>query len=95
MLSSQNGFRCRGAQRCPRSVNYCDRNLTHDLRPPSPEMKLKKIIGSHDPDKAHAGTATAQVGYQIGGVAQSQPRLNIGDDNARVASQTTRGGEAL
>ena len=56
----------------------------HDLPPVLPEMKLRKVVRPHQPDKAHAPILAAQGGHGLGGRAGSQPCFDVGDIDARV-----------
>ena len=57
-------------------------------------MELGEVVGAHQPDEAHAGSATLQGRDRIGGVVRSQVRLDAGHENAGMGRELAASGDA-
>src|SRR5713226_5984763 len=78
-----------------RTVDHSDRHLGGDAAPVLPAMKLRKIVGAHDPDKAQAGGAAAQVSDSVHSVSRSNDGFETADVDARIVGHLARGLSAL
>ena len=58
-------------------------------------MEAAQIVGAHDPDEAHAGTARGQIAHRVVGVARADVGFEAGDVDARMMGERARGREAL
>lgn len=55
--------------------------------PTVPAADLSEVVGAHQPDEVGARKAPAQLAEGVGGEARAEPRLEIGDLDARMARQ--------
>ena len=94
---------CASVQRCLRpsgSVEDGDRNSGENFFPVFPEMHLREVVGSHQPDEPDAGKPKRQTTNGVGGVilAVVQELLQTGrTHNSRKRNfprlrQSVRGG---
>src|SRR6202022_2822485 len=74
-----------------RTVDHSDRDLGCDAPPVFPAMKLRKIVGAHDPDKAQAGSAPAQICNSVDSVSRSDDGFETAYIDARIVGHSTRG----
>ena len=85
------GGRSQGAKTLRRTVDHSDRHLGSDLPPILPAVKLRKIVRAHDPDKAQAGNAAAQIFNGVGSVSRSDDGFETTDIDARIVGHPARG----
>src|SRR5439155_26853046 len=78
-----------------RTVAHRDRQLGGDAAPVLPAMKLRKVVGAHDPDKAQTGGAAAQVSDGVDSVAGSNDGFETADVDARIVGHSARSLDAL
>src|SRR5260370_40320625 len=67
-----------------RTVDHRDRHLGCDAPPVLPAMKLRKIVSAHDPDKAQAGSAAAQIADGVDRVSRSDDGVETAYIDARI-----------
>ena len=58
-------------------------------------MKLRKVIGPHQPDKPHAGIVLPQGGKRLCRIARAKLRLDVRDLDPRVIHHRPRPRHAL
>mmetsp|Transcript_29324 Transcript_29324/g.56995 ORF Transcript_29324/g.56995 Transcript_29324/m.56995 type:complete len:274 (+) Transcript_29324:856-1677(+) len=56
---------------------HTHRHGVHDPLPILPQMKLRQIIGPHQPDKAHTGVTRPQPDQRLRSVPRAKPRFDI------------------
>src|SRR6201991_2827159 len=66
-----------------------------DAPPVLPAVKLREIVGAHDPDEAQAGTAAAQIADGVRSVACSDDGFETADVDARIVRHFARGAGAF
>lgn len=67
-----------------------NRNLSRNIAPPRPAIKLRQIVGAHQPDEAMFGVKPPQSGQRIGSVARLQPQLDRAGADRRMARHRPR-----
>src|SRR5258707_12082700 len=77
-----------GAKTLRRTVDHSDRHLGSDAPPVLPAVELRKIIRAHDPDKAQAGSAAAQICNGVNSVSRSDDGFETTDIDARIIGHT-------
>ena len=56
---------------------------------------LREVVGAHKPDKARIWKPPPELGERIGGVASSEPGLEVGDGDPGMLHQGARTGQTL
>src|SRR5260221_5828258 len=65
------------------------------MLPSRPMADLSEIVRAHQPNEMGAGKAALERGDRIRRVAGAEPRLDVGDLDARILRQRRGRGEAL
>src|SRR6187401_3361332 len=58
-------------------------------------MKLREIVGAHDPDEVHAGNAAAQMDDRVDSVSCADDSFETTDVDARIIGDLPRGAGAF
>src|ERR1700719_3432570 len=73
------------------TIDHGDRNLGSDAPPVLPAVELREIVSAHDPDKAQAGSAAAQISHSVYRISRSDDGFETADIDARIAGHLARG----
>src|SRR5216684_1278595 len=65
------------------------------MLPSGPMAELREIVSAHQPDETGASEAALEDAQRVGGIARTQPRLDIGDLDARIVDDGCGGSDAL